>query len=185
MAAIEAQHLNVAYVAVAKSLGLPTQAYMALSDAKFLDAQAGWNLAPGWRLGASFRQGWTSAREDGLVAPGSNLVSRAWSLDLARRGVFSAGDSVGLRVSQPLRVESGALNLTLPVGYSYETLLAEYGVRSISLAPRGRELMGELAWRGPLLSGQAAASLFYRRDPGHYKTMPDDAGVAFRWSRKF
>jgi trimethylamine--corrinoid protein Co-methyltransferase len=41
MAAIEAQHLNVAYVAIAKSLGLPTQAYMALSDAKFLDAQAG------------------------------------------------------------------------------------------------------------------------------------------------
>ncbi len=41
MAAIEAQHLNVAYVAVAKHLGLPTQAYMALSDSKFLDAQAG------------------------------------------------------------------------------------------------------------------------------------------------
>jgi len=41
MAAIEAQHLNVAYVAVAKSLELPTQAYMALSDSKFLDAQAG------------------------------------------------------------------------------------------------------------------------------------------------
>lgn len=41
MAAIEAQHLNVAYVAIAKSLGLPTQAYMALSDAKELDAQAG------------------------------------------------------------------------------------------------------------------------------------------------
>lgn len=41
MAAIEAQHLNVAYVAVAKKLGLPTQAYMALSDSKFLDAQAG------------------------------------------------------------------------------------------------------------------------------------------------
>jgi len=41
MAAIEAQRLNVAYVAVAKSLGLPSQAYMALSDGKFLDAQAG------------------------------------------------------------------------------------------------------------------------------------------------
>ena len=41
MAAIEAQHLNVAYVAVAKSLELPTQTYMALSDGKFLDAQAG------------------------------------------------------------------------------------------------------------------------------------------------
>jgi trimethylamine--corrinoid protein Co-methyltransferase len=41
MAAIEAQRLNVAYVAIAKSLGLPTQAYMALSDSKYLDAQAG------------------------------------------------------------------------------------------------------------------------------------------------
>ncbi|MCP5092980.1 MAG: hypothetical protein GY949_18865 [Gammaproteobacteria bacterium] len=41
MAAIEAQRLNAAHVAIAKSLGLPTQAYMALSDSKFLDAQAG------------------------------------------------------------------------------------------------------------------------------------------------
>jgi trimethylamine--corrinoid protein Co-methyltransferase len=41
MAAIEAQHLNVAYVEIARSLGLPTQAYMALSDGKSLDAQAG------------------------------------------------------------------------------------------------------------------------------------------------
>jgi trimethylamine--corrinoid protein Co-methyltransferase len=41
MAAIEAQHLNVGYVAIAKALGLPCQAYMALSDGKFLDAQAG------------------------------------------------------------------------------------------------------------------------------------------------
>jgi trimethylamine--corrinoid protein Co-methyltransferase len=41
MAAIEAQHLNVGYAAIANSLGLPSQAYMALSDSKFLDAQAG------------------------------------------------------------------------------------------------------------------------------------------------
>jgi trimethylamine--corrinoid protein Co-methyltransferase len=41
MAAIEAQHLNVAYVAIAKFLGLPSQAYMALGDGKELDAQAG------------------------------------------------------------------------------------------------------------------------------------------------
>jgi trimethylamine--corrinoid protein Co-methyltransferase len=41
MAAVEALRLDVAYVSVAKALGLPTQAYMALSDAKVLDAQAG------------------------------------------------------------------------------------------------------------------------------------------------
>lgn len=41
MAAVEALRLDVAYTAVGKSLGLPTQSYMALSDAKTLDAQAG------------------------------------------------------------------------------------------------------------------------------------------------
>jgi trimethylamine--corrinoid protein Co-methyltransferase len=41
MAAVEALQLDVAYVEVAKALGLPTQSYMALSDAKVLDAQAG------------------------------------------------------------------------------------------------------------------------------------------------
>src|SRR5690606_30770264 len=37
----EALHLDMAYIAVAKALNLPTQAYMALSEGKFLDAQAG------------------------------------------------------------------------------------------------------------------------------------------------
>jgi trimethylamine--corrinoid protein Co-methyltransferase len=41
MAAIEALRLSVAYVEIAKHLGLPTQGYMALSEAKYLDAQAG------------------------------------------------------------------------------------------------------------------------------------------------
>jgi trimethylamine--corrinoid protein Co-methyltransferase len=41
MTAVEALRLDAAYVAVAKSLGVPSQAYMALSDSKFLDAQAG------------------------------------------------------------------------------------------------------------------------------------------------
>jgi trimethylamine--corrinoid protein Co-methyltransferase len=41
MIAVEALHLDLAYVAVAKSLGLPTQGYLALSEGKFLDAQAG------------------------------------------------------------------------------------------------------------------------------------------------
>ncbi len=41
MLGIQALRLDVAYAQIGKALGLPTQAYMALSDAKFLDAQAG------------------------------------------------------------------------------------------------------------------------------------------------
>lgn len=41
MLAIEALQLDTIYTAIGKHLGLPTQSYMALSDSKFLDAQAG------------------------------------------------------------------------------------------------------------------------------------------------
>ncbi|MBO9518239.1 MAG: S8 family serine peptidase [Porphyrobacter sp.] len=155
------------------------------SDTIFLDAQFGWELAAGWRLGAALRHGETKAHAGGLVAPGSRISSTAWSFDLERRAVLSQDDALGFRVSQPLRVESGSLNLNLPTSYSYETLQPGYDMRALGLSPTGRELLAELAWRGPLLDGNAAVSLFYRVDPGHYAALPDDAGAALRWAREF
>ena len=52
MAAIETLHLNAAYVEIAKHLHLPTQGYMALSEGKFLDAQAGAETCAGALLAA-------------------------------------------------------------------------------------------------------------------------------------
>jgi hypothetical protein len=155
------------------------------ADTFFLDAQAGWQFAPGWRFGAALRNGWTSAHGGGAVAGGSRLTSRAWSFDLARGGVFARNDSLALRISQPLRVESGGLNLELPIDYSYATLSPTYGVERLTLTPQGRELDTELAWNGRLFMGDAAASLFIRKDPGHYAGLPLDEGVAFRWSTAF
>lgn len=158
---------------------------LAGAETTFLDARAGWDFARGWRFGAALRQGWTSARDGGLVAAGSRLESRAWSLDVARRGVFAADDSLGLRVAQPLRVESGEVNFLLPTAWDYGSQSASYDVQSLGLAPKGREMVGELAWQGSLLGGFASASLFYRRDPGHYAGLSDDLGAALRWSGKF
>jgi hypothetical protein len=158
---------------------------LAGADTLFVDARAGWQFAGNWRLGAALRNGWTSARGGGAIAGGSRLTSRAWSFDLSRSGVFAGGDSLALRVSQPLRVESGGLNLELPIDYSYATLSPTYGIRTLSLTPQGRELDAELAWNGRLFMGDAAASLFIRKDPGHYAGLPLDEGVAFRWSTGF
>ncbi len=52
MAAIETLHLNTAYVEVARHLDLPTQSYMALSEGKCLDAQAGAETFAGALLAA-------------------------------------------------------------------------------------------------------------------------------------
>jgi hypothetical protein len=155
------------------------------ADSLFLDARARWSLAPDWRLGVSWRSGWTSVSSAGQVAAGSRLRSQAFAFDLERRGVFAAGDSLAFRLAQPLRVTGGALRLSLPVDYDYATGRARFATRTVSLVPRGRELIGELAWRGPLWGGQAAASAFYRQDPGHVAALPEVIGVAVQWSAGF
>jgi len=52
MGAVETMMIECAYAEVGKSLGLPTQAYMALSDAKLLDAQCGLESSMGATLAA-------------------------------------------------------------------------------------------------------------------------------------
>lgn len=155
------------------------------ANSLFVDASAGWQLSPGWRLGAAWRSGFTRPQVSGLVTTGSRLTSSAWAFDAQRIGVFAADDSLALRISQPLRVESGGLSLNLPVDYSYATLSPVYGQRLLSLTPKGREQDVELIWRGGLWGGSALASVYYRKDPGHYATLPDDRGVAVSWNRQF
>ncbi|HSG33403.1 MAG TPA: S8 family serine peptidase, partial [Sphingomonadaceae bacterium] len=151
----------------------------------FADASASWRFADGWRLGGSLRKGWTYAGNGSLIGSGSYLASDAWSLDLERRGLFFDADRIGFRIAQPVRVGRGGLNLNLPVSWSYETESASFAMRTLSLSPEGREILGELAWHSPLWGGSASASLFYRRDPGHYAQVPDDAGLALRWMAEF
>lgn len=52
MGAVETMMLDCAYSEIGKHLGLPTQAYIALSDAKLLDAQAGMESSMGATLAA-------------------------------------------------------------------------------------------------------------------------------------
>ena len=155
------------------------------ADSLFLDANLAWPFAPGWRLGAAWRQGITHARAGGLIAGGSRLASNAWSFDVSRQAVFAASDSLALRIAQPLRVQSGGLNFDLPVAYSYDTLTATNATSTVNLSPSGREIDGELAWRGPLWGGGASASLFYRHNPGHFARLADDKGMALTWKTGF
>lgn len=155
------------------------------ADSLFIDAGAAWQNGRGWHLGVAVRGGVTRPRTGSIIAVGSQFVTSAWAFDAGRAGVFKPGDSLMVRISQPLRVEQGGLRLNLPVAYSYETLTATQGIRTLSLTPQGREIATELAWRGPLWGGAGLVSLFYRRDPGNYAELPGDAGLAVNWERAF
>lgn len=155
------------------------------SRSLFLDLDAAFRPGDAWRLGGSLRRVWTRPHGGGLLAEGSRLIAQGWSLDVARSGVFTAGDSLALRLAQPLRVTAGGLYFDLPTYYDYATLAATTTRQRLSLVPRGREIIGELAWRGTLWGGSASTSLYYRKDPGHYADAPDDAGIAVSWSGRF
>ena len=154
------------------------------ADSAFVDARAGWSLRSDLRLGASWRGGYTMPGRGGTIT-GGRLLSQAFAIDLEKLGVFAASDRLALRIAQPLRVERGGVRLNLPVDYDYATLSPAFATSTFALTPSGRELIGELAWRGELWGGDASASMFYRKDPGHIASLPDDKGVAVKWQRGF
>lgn len=155
------------------------------ADSLFVDVNGQWHIGGGWQLASALRGGMTWAHSGLAAASGGRLITSAWSLDLAHDGLFDEADSIGLRLSQPLRVESGGLALNLPVSYSYSTLQPAMATETLSLSPHSREIDTELMWRGALQNGTAMVSLFYRKNPGHFAAMPDDKGMAASWVRKF
>jgi hypothetical protein len=146
----------------------------------FVDGRGDVKLIGAWSLGASWRQGWTTAHAGAALTARSSLQSNAFSLDLSGGNVLTSHDRVAFRIAQPLRVTRGGLVLNLPVAYDYATLGTTFAVRQISLAPKGREIASELAWSAPISRGYFSSNLFWRQEPGHFENAPDDVGIAFR-----
>lgn len=147
----------------------------------FLDGSAALSVGAGWTVGGAWREGWSDARASGLVVGGGSIRTRSWALDAGKDGVLTARDSVSIRVSQPLRVESGSLNLSLPVDYDYASGSATNGIIGLALAPTGRERVVEAVWHSPLLAGEVTLNGFWRAQPGHIAAAPDDFGGAIRF----
>jgi hypothetical protein len=146
----------------------------------FVDAEARHNFGNGWTGTLTARRAWTQF-STGKVASG------AYAFDLAKRGILSRNDNLGLRIAQPLRIDRGGFSLMLPTGYDYGTTSATSSLSRMSLAPNGREIDAELSYGSSLLGGKAwiGGNLFYRRQPGHIVSLADDKGAAIRFSLGF
>jgi hypothetical protein len=150
------------------------------SSSLFLDLDARHDFGGGWSAGATARRGWTDFST-------GKFQTSAYSFDLAKLGVLGSGDSLGLRLSQPLRVENGGLALMLPTAYDYSTGLATDSLTRMSLTPSGREMDAELSYGSSLFGGNGwlGGNLFYRRQPGHIANVDDDLGAAIRFTLGF
>jgi hypothetical protein len=146
----------------------------------FVDAEARHNFGNGVVATLAGRRGWTD------FAAGK-FQTAAYSFDLAKLGVFSDHDTLGLRFAQPLRVEDGGVAMMLPTSYNYVTNSATDTFSRLSLSPTGRELDTELSYGATLLAGNAwlGGNLYVRRQPGNIASLPADKGAAIRFSLGF
>lgn len=155
------------------------------ANSLFLDGALDWHPGDGWYLGAAWRSAFTRARGGTLIGAGSALSAYGWAVDAGMINLLTWNDSLSLRVSQPLRVARGGVNLSLPDSYDYATQDSTWSTRRLNLAPTGREIAAELAWRAPMMTGDGTVSVFWRREPGHYAALPDDTGMALAWKKGF
>lgn len=139
----------------------------------FIDAGASLALG-GWTLAGEWRRGWSRVAAQDALFTGGTLTSSGWAVKLGN-GPF------GLRVSQPLRVDGGGLAVFAPTSFDYETMSAGFEHRLVSLSPSGREIDVEAAYGLRIGNARLDANVFWRREPGHIASMPDDKGVALRF----
>jgi hypothetical protein len=150
------------------------------ANSNFLDLEARRALGSGWSASLTARRGWTSFA-------GGRFSTGAYGFDLAKLGLLGSGDRLGLRLSQPLRIEGGGVAMMLPTGYDYATQSVTNSLTQLSLSPSGRELDAELSYGSNLLAdaGWVGGNLFMRRQPGHIASADDDYGAAIRFTLGF
>ena len=148
------------------------------SSSTFLDLELRQNFGSGFSAAASARRGWTSFG-------GGSFQSGAYAVDFAKTGLFGSNDRLGLRVSQPLRIDKGGFALMLPTGYDYATESATNSLSRFSLSPSGREIDGEISYATALGMGWLSGNLFYRHQPDHRASADADVGAAVRYTLRF
>lgn len=168
----------------AASFALP---HTSMNGTAGLDATV--RLGGGWRLALAGELGVVrpgAASDLSIITGATRLTTSRFSAGLLGGSVLKPGDRFGLRVSQPLRVETGGVTLTVPVGYDAARGIAVLEDRRASLTPTGREIAVEAAYMRPLgRYGVLETSLFRRQDPGHSAGTTADTGAIVAWSTSF
>jgi Subtilase family len=153
-----------------------------------LESSLSWKISPDVRVTATGTLGrlWSGQAQNSLIESVSGLLTTAASLTAEWANAFRAGDTVGVRIAQPLRVEKGSAQLLLPVAYDYRTLGLVYDRSRVSLAPDAREISLEASYAVPLEAfGDVQFNIFQRFNPGHQSGYGDDLGVVARWRMAF
>ena len=137
----------------------------------------------GWRLAAEAEAGFSRIHAGGgMIAGFSDVTTSALALSARRR--LGARDALTLSVSQPPRVESGSVRLSLPVGRTWSGTILRRPVLA-DMAPSGRQIDASARWRrADVWKGEFSVEAIWSRHPGHARKGPEPgllAGWRARW----
>ena len=140
----------------------------------------------GWNFGAELTGGVTDmGGNNEVLSNWSSVPSSAFSLHATRNGIFDENDRFGVLFGQPLRVEGGSVDVTLPVEQQADGSLS-FATDRLNLTPTGRESRLELAYERDIEENITISPfLLLRHEPGHMADADDEAigGVrkVIRW----
>jgi len=127
----------------------------ATTSAVGLSARLG--FGDGWVTTFSYNEGITqlNLRPDSIVTRADTLRSRAYGMAVAKHGLFSDGDTLGLALTRPVQVYLGNVDLTAATGVDANRNLI-IGHERVSLAPGTPETDVELGYVTTFLDGALA-----------------------------
>ena len=128
----------------------------------------------------------TSTANGSVLSDFSNTVSEAFGAGLVVDDIFDDDDGLTLMVGQPLRVTSGAADVTVSVGRTEDGKVLKETVRA-DLSPDEREIATEMVYRTSLGEDghDLTAGAFARFNPDHDPDAAPDFGIGLNYRLSF
>ena len=114
----------------------------------------------------------TNFKEQGLISSLDNFKSSSFSVGLFLKKGFGEYDSFGFQIEQPLRLEEGKMDISVPVGRTKyrDVLFQDY---SMDITPSGRELDLKLIHNWPFSNGIISSKMGFIKDSNHFSNQKD------------
>lgn len=154
----------------------------------FINGRFDLNIGGKANFFAKASYGWTNvtAAELSLVEQIESLTSGSFSMGVTGHSLLQKGDRLSFAISQPLRVMGGHGDVSYVTARDYTIDSLSFISNQVSLAPGGREIDFELAYRvADFLGAQVDINILHQISPGHSSASPDNTGVLIRFGSEF
>jgi hypothetical protein len=149
----------------------------------FTGVSAALELRPMLWAAGSFNLGFTPQQQnpESVIAAISDTASYSWSLGLVASDWLRRDDRIGVSLTQPLKVVSGAMTLMTATEVD-DAGNVVFKSDKVSLKPEKTELDIELNYTTPMgTSGMFSAALMRKFNPGHDAGAEDETLLGFRY----